>query len=131
MISKRDFILRGSCFCEKCSISCGTRCAALCFRNSAPIFIIHPTKTTAAQNEVTLSYHSVHRLYFFAVVFVTNIICAGTMFHCKHFKKYSFFSLLIPIISHHLLPKFEQTVFGWRTFSFSFKFKTLKLNASN
>ena len=38
------------------------------------------TKTTAAQNEVALSYHKVHGLYFLAVVFVTTdeyrcIIC--------------------------------------------------------
>ena len=31
------------------------------------------TKTTAAQNEVALSYHSVRGLIFLAVVFVTNI----------------------------------------------------------
>ena len=31
------------------------------------------TKTTAAQNEVALSYHRVRRLYFVAVVFVTTI----------------------------------------------------------
>ena len=32
------------------------------------------TKTTAAQNEVALSYHNVHGLYFLAVVFVTTIV---------------------------------------------------------
>ena len=32
------------------------------------------TKTTAAQNEVMLSYHSVHGLYFLAVVFVATIV---------------------------------------------------------
>ena len=32
------------------------------------------TKTTAAQNEVALSYHRVLGLYFLAVVFVANII---------------------------------------------------------
>ena len=40
---------------------------------------IHLTKTTAAQNEVALSYHSVRRLYFLAVVFVTNIVCWAIM----------------------------------------------------
>ena len=33
-----------------------------------------PTKTTAAQNEVALSYHGVCGLYFLAVVFVTTIV---------------------------------------------------------
>ena len=32
------------------------------------------TKTTAAQNEVALSYHSVRGLYFLAVVFVATIV---------------------------------------------------------
>ena len=32
------------------------------------------TKTTAALNEVALSYHEVRRLYFLAVVFVVTII---------------------------------------------------------
>ena len=32
------------------------------------------TKTTAAQNEVGLSYHSVRGLYFLAVVFVTLLV---------------------------------------------------------
>ena len=32
------------------------------------------TKTTAAQNEVALSYHCVRGLYFMAVVFVTTIL---------------------------------------------------------
>ena len=31
-------------------------------------------KTTAAQNEVALSYHKVCELYFLAVVFVANIL---------------------------------------------------------
>ena len=38
------------------------------------IDIIGLTKTTAAQNETTLSYHNVLGLYFLAVVFVTNIL---------------------------------------------------------
>ena len=37
------------------------------------IAIIHLTKTTAAQNEVALSYRSVRGLYFLAVVFVRSI----------------------------------------------------------
>ena len=32
------------------------------------------TKTTAAQNEVSLSYHRVRRLYFLAVVFVATML---------------------------------------------------------
>ena len=32
------------------------------------------TKTTAAQNEVALSYHRVRGLYFLAVVFATTVI---------------------------------------------------------
>ena len=32
------------------------------------------TKTTAAQNEVAISYHRVRGLYFLAVVFVATII---------------------------------------------------------
>ena len=35
---------------------------------------IHLTTTTAAQNEVALSYHSVRGLYSLAVVFVTTIV---------------------------------------------------------
>ena len=37
------------------------------------IYIL-PTKTTAARNGVALSYHSVHGLYFLAVVFVATIV---------------------------------------------------------
>ena len=40
-------------------------------RSSIPL-----TKTTAAQNEVALIYHSVRGLYFLAVVFVATIICS-------------------------------------------------------
>ena len=32
------------------------------------------TKTTAAQNEVALSYHGMHGLYFLAVVFASTIL---------------------------------------------------------
>ena len=32
------------------------------------------TKTTAAQNEVALSYHKVRGLYFLAIVFVSSIV---------------------------------------------------------
>ena len=60
MITKRDFILRDSHFCEKYSI---TR-----------INLILLTKTTAAKNEVTLSYHRVRGLCFPAVVFVAAIV---------------------------------------------------------
>ena len=49
------------------------------------------TKTTAAQNEVTLSYHSVGRLYFLAVVFVGAI---------EMLKNINVFGDLRPI-SHH------------------------------
>ena len=35
--------------------------------------IIHPAKTTAAQNEIALSHHSVRGLYFLAVVFAVTI----------------------------------------------------------
>ena len=41
-----------------------------------PVFMLHMTmlftKTTAAQDEVVLSYHKVRGLYFMAVVFVTS-----------------------------------------------------------
>ena len=36
------------------------------------------TKTTAAQNEVALSYHIVRGLYFLAVVFVATIVLSET-----------------------------------------------------
>ena len=36
--------------------------------------LIFPTKTTAAQNEVALSYHKVRGLYFLAVVFEATIV---------------------------------------------------------
>ena len=39
---------------------------------------IHLTKTTAAQNEVALSYRSVRGLYFLAVVFVISILLTVT-----------------------------------------------------
>ena len=39
------------------------------------------TKTTAAQNEVALSYHKVRGLYFLAVVFVRSIVTYGTTTH--------------------------------------------------
>ena len=35
---------------------------------------ILPTKTTAAQNEVALSYHKVRGLYFLAVIFAATMI---------------------------------------------------------
>ena len=35
------------------------------------------TKTTAAQNEIALNYHSVRGLYFLAVVFLTTIFLEG------------------------------------------------------
>ena len=38
------------------------------------IVIIFLTKTTAAQNEVALSYHSVRGLYLLAVVFAAAIV---------------------------------------------------------
>ena len=38
------------------------------------------TKTTAAQNEVALSYHSVCGLYFVAVAFAVAIITSGSAF---------------------------------------------------
>ena len=37
--------------------------------------IIHLTKTTAACNEVALSYHKVRGLYFVAVAFEATIRC--------------------------------------------------------
>ena len=66
MITKRVFILRGSCFCEKYNTP----------DSSGPSYvnaIILPTKTTAVQNENALSYHRVRGLYFLAIVFVTTI----------------------------------------------------------
>ena len=47
--------------------------------------IILPTKTTAAQTEVALSYHRVRGLYFLAVVFVATIGCLSV----GHFKLYN------------------------------------------
>ena len=54
MTTKRGFISRASCFCEKYNILL--------------------TKTTAAQNEAALSYHRMCGLYFLAVVFVATIV---------------------------------------------------------
>ena len=56
MITKRSFILRGSCFCQ----------------NSRYAYILL-TKTTTAQNEAPLSYHRVRGLYLPAVVFAASI----------------------------------------------------------
>ena len=39
------------------------------------------TKTTAAQNEVALSYHKVCGLYFLAVVFAATIFILTLAFH--------------------------------------------------
>ena len=52
---------------------------------------IHLTKTTAAQNEVALSYHSVRGLYFLAVVFVRSIILFDTGYDIKYFYYCSIF----------------------------------------
>ena len=41
------------------------------------------TKTTAAQNEVALSYHSVCGLYFMAVVFAATIVFTTTGDACS------------------------------------------------
>ena len=60
MKAKRDFILRGSCFCGK-------------YGNNRNILL---TKTTAARNEVALTYHKVRGLHFLAVVFVATIVIA-------------------------------------------------------
>ena len=38
-----------------------------------PEVVLHLTKTTDAQNEVVLSYHSLRGLYFLAVAFVRSI----------------------------------------------------------
>ena len=42
---------------------------------------IHLTNTTAAQNEVALSYHSMRGLYFLAVVFVRSIVIMTSFSH--------------------------------------------------
>ena len=42
--------------------------------NDSLIYYILLTKTTAARNEVALSYHRVRGLYFRAVVFVATIV---------------------------------------------------------
>ena len=44
------------------------------FKNPKRICSILLTETTAAQNEVSLGYHKVCRLYFQAVVFAATII---------------------------------------------------------
>ena len=44
------------------------------FNNRKHLNIIVLTKTTAAQNEVALSYHRVRGLYFLAVVFGATIV---------------------------------------------------------
>ena len=47
------------------------------------IIYIHLTKTTAAQNEVALSYHRVRGLYYYmAVVFAVSIVSTG-IFTCR------------------------------------------------
>ena len=65
MITKRDFILRGSCF---------LRCIGIDVECIKEVVSIVLTKTTAAQNEVTLGYHKVHGQYFLAVVFAATIV---------------------------------------------------------
>ena len=62
MITKRDFILRCSCFCG--------------MYNGTTLYILL-TKTTAAQNGVALIYRKMRGLYFLAVVFMRRIIPFG------------------------------------------------------
>ena len=71
MITKCDFILRSSCFCEKYTFR-----KKIGHHNINLNYILTNllTKTTVAQNEVALSYHIVRGLYFQAVVFVATII---------------------------------------------------------
>ena len=68
MITKRDFTSRDSCFCEKYDTADTKRVPRV------PLVLYFSQKTTAARNEVALSYHKVRGLYFLAVVFVRNII---------------------------------------------------------
>ena len=58
-------------------------------------FIILLTKATAAQNEDTLSYHTVRGLYFLAVVFVGSIFTDLLNSLTSH-------DLFLPLISHYL-----------------------------
>ena len=48
--------------------------------NVSDAFIL-PTKTTAAQNEVALSYHNVRGLYFLAVVFTVTVVMLVASFN--------------------------------------------------
>ena len=68
MITKRDFILRGSC------------------ERLLDIYVITLLiKLTAAQNEVALSYHRVRGLYFLAVVFAAIL----ATFHVNNTNKHT------------------------------------------
>ena len=64
MITKRDFVLRGSCFCEKYNI-------ALLLADFLTILII---KILSAQTEVAPSYHIARVLYFLVVMFEATIL---------------------------------------------------------
>ena len=73
------------------------------------------TKTTAAQNEVALSYHSVRGLYFLAVVFVSNLLrIQGTVqlhgifsgiytfsVHCTHSALYIVYTIAYSVYNIH------------------------------
>ena len=60
-------------------------------------YILH-TKTTAAQNEVALSYHKLRGLYFLAVVFVRSIVSMPQR-HVTNYYNIMKYMLLITIIS--------------------------------
>ena len=69
MVVERDFISLSSYFCEKYSMN---KVRIDC--NTAATLYGLLTKTTAAQNEVALSYDRVRGLYFLAVVFAATIV---------------------------------------------------------
>ena len=55
-------------------------CRILMAYDCKSVYTIVHTKTTAAKNEVALSYHRVRGLYFLAVVFVRSLYMYYKMF---------------------------------------------------
>ena len=79
-----------------------------CFRKPESICLDRlPTKTTATQNEVALSYHSVRGLYFLAVIFAA-IICRFDLARTKE-KKDGRKCIIIIIITKIISTQIEIT----------------------
>ena len=68
------------------------------------IYTIYASKTTAAQNEVALSYRRVHGLHFLAVVFVTTIYYMEYILYCIMYNILCYCFLLFTFnITHYRL----------------------------